>query len=578
MLRESLPQSKDLYRNFIVFSCLFAVAHSTVNVVLAFAAAELGITAASYGGFSLYAGFTLSSFIFAKPVVKLLGVKFTLIAGMVCFMAFVALFCLSLLSIKLSIVLYVLGSCICGIGEGLYWTGQGIYFSMNSIEYAKSSNGDIEKTMTKFASTFAVLYLTIEACSKWLSSLAFSIAFADHKDGSNTWKVSLFAFYTIAVIASALLFYLYAISFKDKLESRVSIDNASVHGVSPDSPSSATGGNSRSYQYNAVNNDRQSALSINEIWQDCSSVASALYSKRLLQYVVPFQLAFGVNGVFMDSYINGVIVKQYLGEQYIGVLSGILSISSVLIAFPYSYVSLNVPDGSYYVMMFACCCFMCTALPLLLFSDATIGQWWFIVWVFILHGCARGAWENTNKAVIGEYFAVQKNVTGRTEENPMVNALRESDTISNGNYQNHNSSHGQLIESELKRPRAAGDDVNLRDTAFASVSFSSSLAGALGYICFKFFNRTELAILNIAVGFAAAVGFHQSTKLYQAQQQLQFAFEFNGNQQQESNHQSGYGGSSYKFTLSDEDDEDDDIQGVEFTVRKGFILDHPSDD
>jgi hypothetical protein len=80
----------------------------------------------------------------------------------------------------------------------------------------------------------------------------------------------------------------------------------------------------------------------------------------------------------------------------------------------------------------------------------------------MIHGAARGIWENTNKAVIAEYF-----------------------------------SQGEF-----------------RDVAYAAVYFSSGLAGAFGYLFFKFMTRNELAMLNIIVAGVAMISFHFSSVLY----------------------------------------------------------------
>lgn len=76
---------------------------------------------------------------------------------------------------------------------------------------------------------------------------------------------------------------------------------------------------------------------------------------------------------------------------------------------------------------------------------------------------ARGAWENTNKAVIAEYF--------------------------------HESS--------------------VRNAAFAMAYFSSGFAGAFGYLFFKFMGRLELGAVNLAVSALAILCYHLSFCLFE---------------------------------------------------------------
>jgi hypothetical protein len=104
-----------------------------VNVVLAFAAAELGISLASYGGFAIYFGFTLSSLLIGKPFNTIFGSKYSLITAMLCHVVYVLSFCLCIYmtgkedpsSTSLSTAVFLIGASIGGVGEGLMWTSQG---------------------------------------------------------------------------------------------------------------------------------------------------------------------------------------------------------------------------------------------------------------------------------------------------------------------------------------------------------------------------------------------------------------------------------------------------------------------
>lgn len=498
-------KSSVLYTNFILFCVLYAVAHSTVNVVTAFASAELGIFLGAFGGFSFYGGFTISSLLIAKPVVRLIGVKNALVIAMTSFCVYVGFFTLSLFSPNLASVLYVLGACVGGLGEGLFWTGQGIYYSMNSIEYSQASSQDVTKVMSLFSSIFAVLFLSIEALSKIMSTVLLSIVIASASDGSaNSWRVLLFAFYTVLCIMSAVFFYWFAIAFTDNKEDDgeeiVTIELRTRNKSQVSTLQTST----RRHRYAAVTSSNSPNDGIGlSLLQDCRAVSVALCTNRLLQYITPFQLAFGLNGVFLDSYVCGVIVKNHIGVQYIGVLSGLLSITSVLVTAPYYYLAYYVNHGKYYVMMFGAICFASTALPVLLCSNATIGHWYFVSWLFIIHGCARGAWENTNKAVLGEYFAL-----GSASSESTSNVL-------NGSSHHHEAESGN--QDNGKSIAVGLPDTSLRDTAFAAACFTSGFAGAIGYLMFEYVTRTQLAILNVAVGGAAALGFHLSARLHGSQ-------------------------------------------------------------
>lgn len=93
-----------------------------------------------------------------------------------------------------------------------------------------------------------------------------------------------------------------------------------------------------------------------------------------------------------------------------------------------------------------------------------------------MQGTARGIWENTNKAVVAEYFPVSE-----------------------------------------------------RKAAFSMVYFSSGLAGAFGYLMFKFLSRSELAWLNIASSCLAIVCYHRCFQLFKNELDVKVAeAELNG--------------------------------------------------
>ncbi len=130
--------SNKLFRNYILFCVLYSISHGTVNVVLSFAAAELGVTLASLGGFAIYFGFTLSSLLIGKPFNTIFGSKYSLITAMLCHVIYVISFCFCIYltgkvhpsSTSLSTAVFLIGSSIGGVGEGLMWTSQGPLLSL----------------------------------------------------------------------------------------------------------------------------------------------------------------------------------------------------------------------------------------------------------------------------------------------------------------------------------------------------------------------------------------------------------------------------------------------------------------
>jgi hypothetical protein len=141
------------------------------------------------------------------------------------------------------------------------------------------------------------------------------------------------------------------------------------------------------------------------------------------------------------------------------VLFGLTSLSAVLLAGPFAWISNRFSWGKWTIMVGGGTCFVVGGGALLVADDAKIAQWGFIVPYFMLHGVARGVWESTNKAVVADYFT----------------------------------------------------DQDTRETAFATIYATSGLAGALGYLFFALMTREQLAFLNVLVAAVSLVSYHQSS-------------------------------------------------------------------
>lgn len=99
------------------------------------------------------------------------------------------------------------------------------------------------------------------------------------------------------------------------------------------------------------------------------------------------KICFGLSAGLVDTYINGVIVKTFIGDGFIGLLSGINTLTAVLSAGPYAWICNRYPRwGKWTVMVGGGVCFLFAAVPLLVMSDESIAQWPFIIFYFIIHG------------------------------------------------------------------------------------------------------------------------------------------------------------------------------------------------
>lgn len=463
-----LRDGKSLYWNFILFSLLYSIAHATVDAVLAFSAAELGSSIGSYGGFALYICYTGSAFFLAKPVLGVLSSKTSVFLGLLGLLCYVGSFFLAILFPRFSLEIFVSGASVGGIGAGVLWTAQGSYYASNSKWYSHCHQKEFGVTNSIFASIFSGVYLGIEAAFKFLATFVYLV-----QGGNSSWKAVIFGFYTAISFVSIVLFWYFIIpleAFPQEKDSQEFMslscenneaDTCNALDLDPLSNSRHQDDPDTSLPENLVVQDEAASKSIliylqRNFRRDALHVFHAILSNRQLQLVLPFQLCFGFSASLIEYYVNGIIVKNSLGDGYIGALSSIITVTAVLLAGPWGYLASSFSWGKHFIIIVGGVCFLFGGLPLLLASDTQLGTWTILVLYFMVHGCCRGIWEGINKAVILDFF-----------------------------------------------PMMAEQDV-----AFASIYFCSGLSGAIGFISYQSMSKSALAWLNTLLPLLATISYH----------------------------------------------------------------------
>lgn len=488
---ECVPSSK-LFVNFLLFSLFYSITHATVDAVLAFSSAELGGNVGSNAGFTLYIFYTLSAFLFAKPVLGLLGPKHSVIVGLTGLLTYVGCFFLALIFSSASLGIFVTGAAIGGCGAGVLWTAQGTYYSLNADQYSQQQVVDKPTTLTNFAAIFAAFYLTFEAGFKLLATAIYLLAKSSNSE--NSWRIAVFGMYTAAAFLSVIAFYFFTMTLFDiKSDSSAGlvvdsshgelIENAlrsameggdksannsrgtvNISGTSPETTAVSQSTSSSTCAPSTGEREHNNLFSTNKLtWaeakHDMMAVGRAIFTNKKLCYMIPYQICFGLASGFIVTYVNGVVVTDNIGDGYIGMLSGIAIVVAVLCAGPYAYISNRFKLGKWIIMLFGGLCFSYAGIAVLAMPNSQLAKWQNIIPYFIIHGAARGVWENTNKSVIADLFP----------------------------------------------------DPETRDTAFATVYFSSGLAGAVGFLLYQFMSGNEMATLNICVSFLAIVAYNVAT-------------------------------------------------------------------
>jgi MFS family permease len=481
----------DLKTNFILFSLLYSLVHGAVDAVLAFSAAELGTDLGSWGGFTLYMTYTFSALFLAKPLLQIFEAKDGVSLGLLGLLIYVSGFYLAILFPEMAWFFFLCGAGIGGIGAGVLWTSQGAYYTINSSKFAFSVNRPKSEVITVFAAIFAGFYLAFETGFKFMGTIVFLADSASNHGQHHNWKPIVFGLYTFSAAIATIVFFLLIRQLEDHDHQQDSLENyqhqQDTETEEPTSPQftpatrtsnsrtlgilggwktgKSTGNRENRGNSRIISGDKSRSslccglfklkerLQWNEIFYQTSAVTRVLLMVPKLQLLIPYQVCFGFSAGLVETYVNGVIVNKLIGDGYIGLLSGTVSLTASLLAGPMAWVCNNVPHGRVLVMILGIFCFAMGGLFLICLSDEEIASWSVILWYYVLHGAARGVWENTNKALIADFFPSS----------------------------------------------------DMRDAAFASVYFSSGLAGAMGFIFFQFMSRYSIAVANLVTSLIALI-------------------------------------------------------------------------
>ena len=183
------------------------------------------------------------------------------------------------------------------------------------------------------------------------------------------------------------------------------------------------------------------------------SALSLVYTESRLLLLIPFQLSVGLAFSFVPFYVFGTIIADSddLGSAYVGLISACIPLTGSAMAFPAA--TLASITGKPLPMTVGAIGLGFAGVAVMLFSDATLGTWSVIMAYIVVYGIGRGVYENTNKAVVVDFFNSRKN------------------------------------------SNAAGSNNNDITAAFAATNFARNIASAFGYFAFNHISRFEMALL-----------------------------------------------------------------------------------
>eukprot|EP01033_Poteriospumella_lacustris_P014653 gene14653-10478_t len=189
-------------------------------------------------------------------------------------------------------------------------------------------------------------------------------------------------------------------------------------------------------------------VSWTSVGENAALTGKLLYMDAKLMLLVPFQIAYGLTSSMMTFYIIGTVIagSSQLGASYVGFFAAIVVVAGAVVAAPMSRLADR--QGKSIVILMGNLFLLSCGLVVFFFSDATIGTFLFMIPFSIIFGLGRGVWENTNKAVIADFY--QSNATSST-------------------------------------------------AAFAVAAFFNGYASSIGYFCFNYIQRERMAEIIIFV-------------------------------------------------------------------------------
>lgn len=409
-------------RNFIWMSVFFSANHGCVVACLSLATARLGSTGAWQSGI-LYLFYTASAVLGATYVVKQLGARNALIAGMVLYCAYVGCFLVATIAPPVfEAPAALLGAAIGGIGAGFLWTAQGSYFGRAAEEHAAFLQQSVSTSNATMASIFAFIYLAAEVLLRALSTILLEFGLA--------WSV-VFGCYTAVAVVSTMLMVLvhnYTTPYYDNddhdhdnirhnhehhHDTDVDIDDDNVDAPAAYGASMNHEGQeslSRPTTFTTVATTTTTTSNTSSAWYKVTAAWQLLRYDPKMKHMVGFNAVFGLTAAFLNSYVNGEVVSAVTHDDKstrVGIFNAWVSCVAAAMSLVFGKISSHV-GGNGLILILGSLCFLGVVLPFLVWPDTSNWGVPLLFLVYTFHGTGRATFEGTLKATFADYFSYEK--------------------------------------------------------------------------------------------------------------------------------------------------------------------------
>jgi hypothetical protein len=512
-------QQNIIVHNFIRMSLLFSANHACTVSCLSLATAQFGAAVGAWQSGILYIFYTASGLFGATYVVKTLGDRNALICGMALYCIYVATFWMASTiqgdhdddddddddehHRRQRLIAYI-GAAIGGIGGGFLWAAQGSFFTRAAQLHAAAcgsggehGDGDgvgimmvgqqqpssssssstvtsrLEVSTNRLAAIFAFIYLIAEVTLRGLSSLLLSV-WAVH------WS-AVFAIYALVAVLSTVGMFVLVEKLSDN-DSDNDNDDENVQ--------------MQQHRHHQEQEQPQSW------WYRSTAAVQLLRSDAKMKYMIGLNAVFGLSSAFLNSYINGQVVRVVLHDDLFKKVGYLTSFSAAVAAVSsIVFAKLTVPiTGKGPVLMLGATCFALVALPFLLVPD--LSQWTVhpvatLIVIYALYGMGRATFESTLKAVFADLFYYEKEgaFANIILQNGLSSAIgyvltfsllcNPNDSVSdNGNSLQHQIQHDSSFKSHITSAWCVEyhDGTFHNVGAFELLVLLTSLLAILGYL------------------------------------------------------------------------------------------------
>jgi MFS family permease len=359
--------------NFIWMSVFFSANHGCVVACLSLATARLGAVGAWQSGI-LYITYTGSAVLGATYVVKQLGPRNAIMAGMALYCVYVGCFLAATLSPAIETPAALLGAAIGGIGAGFLWTAQGSYFGRAAEDHAAHLQQPVQESNQRMASIFAFIYLAEEVALRSLSTLLLEWDWA--------WSAVFGSYTAVALVSTVTMLFVY------------------------DYP---TQGESSASSLEESTNQAPASTSNSSVWYKVTAAWQLLRGDSKMKYMIGLNAVFGLTAAFLNSYVNGEVVRVVTNDnnsKSVGLFNAWVSCVAAIMSLLFGRISKRIGNGP--ILILGAICFFSVVFPFAVVPDTK--QWSVIALIFVytFHGCGRATFEGTLKATFADYFAYEK--------------------------------------------------------------------------------------------------------------------------------------------------------------------------